>query len=157
MAGDKEPSQDTQLPHQSHFIENGEYNTEESEEPLSAGKRSSYVSLSGGQAEQNNPDSTYVMGSSINSEQQIPILQSFHVEHQRVTPTVPVESTGDTNGVDTLEYCRYFTTTGLALPPDKKGSLELHVLWDTGASHNFISRKWLCRYEQLFGPCPVVN
>jgi len=35
MAGDKEPSQDTQLPHQSHFIENDEYNTEESEEPLS--------------------------------------------------------------------------------------------------------------------------
>eukprot|EP00963_Diacronema_lutheri_P000200 scaffold7_cov414-Pavlova_lutheri.AAC.24 len=87
-----------------------------------AGKRSSSVSLSGGEAEQINPDSTYVMGSSSSGEQQIPILQSFHAEHQRVTPTVLVESTGGTKGVDTLEHCRYFTTTGLALPPDKEGS-----------------------------------
>eukprot|EP00963_Diacronema_lutheri_P012085 scaffold1609_cov376-Pavlova_lutheri.AAC.2 len=35
--------------------------------------------------------------------------------------------------------------------------MELQVLWDTGASHNFISKTWLDRYEKQFGTCPVVS
>ena len=35
MTGEKETSKDTQSPHQSHFIETDNYNTDESEEPLS--------------------------------------------------------------------------------------------------------------------------
>ena len=105
----------------------------------------------------NQPDSTHILDSSINDNQLVPILQSFHVERQRSKPTVSGESRDDTSSIDTLEHCRYFTTHGLANSPDKKGSLRLHVLWDTGASHNFISRRWLNRYEQLFGTCPVVN
>eukprot|EP00963_Diacronema_lutheri_P008013 scaffold685_cov354-Pavlova_lutheri.AAC.4 len=97
------------------------------------------------------------MDSSSQHGQTIHILQSFHVQHQKSTTTAPVAPTGDPNRIDTLEHCRYFTTVGQALSPDGKGSLELQVLWDTGASHNFISKKWLTRYEQQFGICPVVT
>lgn len=113
--------------------------------------------MSGGEAERNQIDSTHIIGSSIEGDKQMRVPQPFHEERPRFTPTTPRKPRDDTISIDTVEHCRYFATNDLAKSHDKKGSLRLHVLWETRASHNFVSRKWLNRCAQLFGTCRVVD
>ena len=113
--------------------------------------------MSGGQAEQSKLDTTHDIDAAIGKDQLVPTLQSFHVQRQPMTRTVTGPPASDITHIDTLEHCRYFITNGQATPPDEKKFMELQVLWDTGASHNFISKTWLDRYEKQFGTCPVVS